>query len=257
MAALLAAGADGVRINMSHGTHEEKEQDISMARAAAARMNRPLAVLIDLSGPKIRTRTLKNHQPVKLEANQQFIITTREIEGDNAQVATNYQGMPSDVHVGARILLDDGAIVGRFDDVRADAQRRHRRGTFQENVEIRRDGARRRRTAAAFHQHDRGRPVAVTVEQRADDAAVEDVIERGVMRLRRPVANEFVPLAEAADAQAFVIGRPAAEAAVLRRVRFLDAFSGHVADCIPGVETVLNHKDTKDTKRISQCPLCL
>jgi pyruvate kinase len=115
MAALLAAGVDGVRINMSHGTQEEKAQDISVARAAAEKMNRPLAVLVDLSGPKIRTRTLKNHQPVKLEANQQFIITTRDVEGDNTQVATNYPGMPSDVHAGARILLDDGAIELRVE----------------------------------------------------------------------------------------------------------------------------------------------
>jgi pyruvate kinase len=115
MEALLAAGVDGVRINMSHGTQEEKVQDISMARACAKQMNRPLAVLVDLSGPKIRTRTLKNHQPVKLETNQQFIITTREIEGDNNQVATNYAGMPRDVYPGARILLDDGAIELRVE----------------------------------------------------------------------------------------------------------------------------------------------
>src|SRR6266851_9055817 len=110
MEALLAAGADGVRINMSHGTHEEKAQDISMARACAEKMKRPLAVLIDLSGPKIRTRTLRNHQPVALETNQQFLITTRDIEGDNTQVATNYAGMPRDVKPGARLLIDDGAI---------------------------------------------------------------------------------------------------------------------------------------------------
>src|SRR6266404_4352324 len=113
--AMLAAGIDGVRVNMSHGTHEEKANDIRMARAAAEKMNRPLAVLVDLAGPKIRTRTLKDHQPVKLEANQQFIITTRDVEGDNTQVATNYLGMPSDVHLGARILLDDGAIELRVE----------------------------------------------------------------------------------------------------------------------------------------------
>ena len=112
---MLAAGVDGVRINMSHGTPEEKADDIGLARAAAEKMNRPLAVLVDLSGPKIRTRTLKNHQPVKLEANQQFTITTREIEGDSAQVATNYTGMPRDVRAGARILLDDGAIELRVE----------------------------------------------------------------------------------------------------------------------------------------------
>ncbi|MDX6446034.1 MAG: pyruvate kinase [Blastocatellia bacterium] len=115
MQALLAAGVDGVRINMSHGTQEEKVQDISMARACAKQMNRPLAVLVDLSGPKIRTRTLKNHEPVKLETNQQIIITTREIDGDNTQVATNYAGMPRDVYPGARILLDDGEIELRVE----------------------------------------------------------------------------------------------------------------------------------------------
>ena len=107
---MLAAGIDGVRINMSHGTQAEKAEDIHLVRAAAERMNRPLAVLADLSGPKIRTRTLKDHRPVVLKANQQFIITTREIEGDSTRVATNYDGMPQDLHAGARVLLDDGAI---------------------------------------------------------------------------------------------------------------------------------------------------
>ncbi|HEY8203639.1 MAG TPA: pyruvate kinase [Pyrinomonadaceae bacterium] len=115
--AMLAAGVDGVRINMSHGTYDEKAEDIHMARDAAEKMNRPLAILADLSGPKIRTRTLKNHQPVRLQANQQFTITTRSIEGDSSQVATNYDGMPRDVHPDARMLLDDGAIELRVESV--------------------------------------------------------------------------------------------------------------------------------------------
>jgi pyruvate kinase len=73
-------------------------------------MDRPLAVLVDLSGPKIRTRSLKNNQPAELKAGQLFTITTRNIEGDNIQVATNYERLPKDVHAGARILVDDGAI---------------------------------------------------------------------------------------------------------------------------------------------------
>src|ERR1044072_8428857 len=113
--AMLAAGVDGVRINMSHGTPDEKAEDIRMARAAAKKMNRPPAILADLSVPKIRTRTLKDHNPVPLKANQQFTITTREIDGDDTQVATNYPGMPQDVHAGARVLLDDGAIELRVE----------------------------------------------------------------------------------------------------------------------------------------------
>src|SRR5205814_2373473 len=108
--AMLAAGINGVRINMSHGTQEEKAADIQRARAASQKMDRPLAVLVDLSGPKIRTRALKNSKPVELKAGQVFTITTRAVEGDNMQVATNYDGMPKDVRAGARILVDDGAI---------------------------------------------------------------------------------------------------------------------------------------------------
>jgi pyruvate kinase len=113
--AMVAAGIDGVRVNMSHGTQDEKANDIARARAAAEKMNRPLAVLVDLAGPKIRTRTLKDHQPVSLEANQQFTITTQDIEGDHTRVSTNYARMPRDVPPGARVLLDDGAIELRVE----------------------------------------------------------------------------------------------------------------------------------------------
>src|ERR1044072_2026186 len=71
---LLLAGANGVRINMSHGTQEEKTEDISRARAAAKKLNLPMAVLVDLSGPKIRTRQLQGGQPVTLAAGDLFTL---------------------------------------------------------------------------------------------------------------------------------------------------------------------------------------
>jgi pyruvate kinase len=108
---LLAAGANGVRINMSHGTHEEKAADIALARAAAKRMGSPLAVLVDLSGPKIRTSALKNGQPVILSAGALFTITTEKIEGDAERVSTNYPDLPKVVRPGTRLLLDDGALA--------------------------------------------------------------------------------------------------------------------------------------------------
>ena len=107
---LIAAGANGVRINMSHGTHEEKTQDIQRARAAAAKIGRPIAVLVDLSGPKIRTGELKDDQPVKLTAGSLFTITTRTVPGDERQVSTNYADLPRVVQPGTRMLLDDGAL---------------------------------------------------------------------------------------------------------------------------------------------------
>lgn len=108
--ALIAAGANGVRINMSHGTQDEHAENIKRARAAAESMHRPLSVLVDLSGPKIRTGVLKNGQPVQLESNQLFTITSRVVAGDAHEVSTNYASMGRDVQPGARILLDDGAI---------------------------------------------------------------------------------------------------------------------------------------------------
>ena len=111
MEALLKAGANGVRINMSHGTHEEKAEDIKRARTAATKLDLPLAVLVDLSGPKIRTRQLKDGKPVTLNTGAQFTLTTREILGDETQVATNYPDLARVVEPGARLLLDDGAIA--------------------------------------------------------------------------------------------------------------------------------------------------
>jgi pyruvate kinase len=108
--ALLAAGVNGVRINMSHGTQDEHAENVARARAAAESMKRPLAVLVDLSGPKIRTGVLKNGQPVQLEANSLFTITTRSVAGDAREVSTNYTSMARDVKPGSRLLLDDGLI---------------------------------------------------------------------------------------------------------------------------------------------------
>jgi len=113
---LLAAGINGVRINMSHGSLAEKEADIRAVRAAAAAMNCPLAVLVDLSGPKIRTGSLQDGQPVSLESGALFRITTREVVGDSTEVSTNYPDLARVVQPGARLLLDDGAIELRAEE---------------------------------------------------------------------------------------------------------------------------------------------
>ena len=100
---------------MSHGTQPEKAEDIQRARAAAQKLKRPLAVLVDLSGPKIRTRQLKDHQPVPLETGAIFTLTTRPVVGDSHEVATNFPDLPRVVHPTDRILLDDGAIALRVE----------------------------------------------------------------------------------------------------------------------------------------------
>ena len=110
IAKMIAAGVNAVRINMSHGTHEQHTDAIVNARAAAAEAGKPLSILVDLSGPKIRTRTLKDAAPVELVVGEVFIITTRDIVGDKHEVATNFAQLPQAVAPGTRILVDDGAI---------------------------------------------------------------------------------------------------------------------------------------------------
>jgi pyruvate kinase len=108
---LIEAGLNAVRINMSHGNYEDHAESIRNAQAAAAKLNQPLAVLVDLSGPKIRTGELENHQPVLLEDGATFVITSRQLAGNARGVSTNYTDLPKIVQSGARILLDDGAIA--------------------------------------------------------------------------------------------------------------------------------------------------
>ena len=107
---MLHVGLNAVRINMSHGAREEHTATIAMARAAAAHLAKPLSILVDLSGPKIRTRSLKDGIPVEIGEGQRFLITTRDVEGTARQVSTNFARLPEVVQPGARILIDDGAI---------------------------------------------------------------------------------------------------------------------------------------------------
>jgi pyruvate kinase len=107
---MLNAGLNAVRINMSHGTQDEHAALIKLARETAEKLNKPLAVLVDLSGPKIRTRSLKDGVAVFLETGAQFVITSRDIEGTAQEVATNFKELPKLIEPETKILLDDGAI---------------------------------------------------------------------------------------------------------------------------------------------------
>jgi pyruvate kinase len=108
--AMINAGLNAVRINMSHGTHDEHAETIKTAKTAAKKLNKPLAVLVDLSGPKIRTGLLQNAKPVLLESGADFTLTSRNIEGTANEVSTNFKELPKLVKKGTKILLDDGAI---------------------------------------------------------------------------------------------------------------------------------------------------
>src|ERR1700720_3404454 len=107
---LMRAGMDVARLNFSHGTHEEHARTIKRVREASARLAKPLAILADLQGPKIRTGALVDGKRIQLRAGQLFTISTREFPGTSAGVSTTYKRLPRDVSKGDRILLGDGLI---------------------------------------------------------------------------------------------------------------------------------------------------
>jgi len=117
--ALAGAGMDVARINFSHGTLDEHAETIRCVRAVAARLGRPIAILQDLQGPKIRTGALTGGGPVTLRDGQPFIITTRPVAGDAGRVSTTYEALPQDVKPGDAILLSDGTIQLRIREVSA------------------------------------------------------------------------------------------------------------------------------------------
>lgn len=109
---LVKAGMNVARINASHGTHEEHEQRIDWVREASAELNEPVAVLVDLQGPKIRLGTFAEGV-VLLNPGDVFTITTEDVPGTKELVSTTHKGLPQDAHPGDTILIDDGKIQVR------------------------------------------------------------------------------------------------------------------------------------------------
>jgi pyruvate kinase len=114
---LVRAGVDVVRLNFSHGSHEEKLALIQMIRKVSREEHKPLCILGDLQGPKIRTSKLKDHQAVLLKAGQRLTITPREVPGTASLVGTTFKTLAENVEQGSRILLSDGLIELRVHEV--------------------------------------------------------------------------------------------------------------------------------------------
>ena len=107
---LIAAGMNMARLNLSHGGYEEHQNRLDQVRAAAAEAGVPIAILVDLQGPKIRLARFKDG-PHDLARGDVFTITTDEIEGTKERVGTTYKGLPGDCKAGDRILIDDGKVT--------------------------------------------------------------------------------------------------------------------------------------------------
>ncbi|MEV1011106.1 pyruvate kinase [Streptomyces sp. NPDC049881] len=110
IAALVEAGMDVARLNLSHGAHREHELRYQRVRRAAGEKGRSVGILADLQGPKIRLGSFREG-PVLLETGDEFTITTDDVPGDHTRCGTTYAGLPHDVLPGERILVDDGRVA--------------------------------------------------------------------------------------------------------------------------------------------------
>jgi pyruvate kinase len=107
---LIEAGMNMARLNLSHGGYEEHQSRLDRVREAAKAAGKPVAILVDLQGPKIRLARFANG-PHELERGDIFTITTDEVEGTKDRVGTTYKGLPGDCKPGDRILIDDGKVT--------------------------------------------------------------------------------------------------------------------------------------------------
>jgi pyruvate kinase len=107
---LVAAGMDVARLNFSHGEHAEHADRYHKVRAAAAKAERPVGILADLQGPKIRLGRFANG-PVYWATGEHVVITSEVIEGTHDRVSCTYERLPQEVRPGDRLLIDDGKVA--------------------------------------------------------------------------------------------------------------------------------------------------
>jgi pyruvate kinase len=116
---LVESGMDVARLNMSHGNHDDHRRRYDLVRQASDSTGHGVGIIADLQGPKIRLETFAAGK-VKLAVGDEFVITTRDVEGDASICGTTYKGLPGDVGEGDPILVDDGKLRLRVVKVEGD-----------------------------------------------------------------------------------------------------------------------------------------
>jgi len=106
---LIQEGMDVARLNFSHGSHEEHHQVIENIRRASLKANESVAILQDLGGPKIRIGEIEK-EPIFLKEGSSFILTNREVPGDEQGVSITFLSLPLKVKKGDCIFLADGTL---------------------------------------------------------------------------------------------------------------------------------------------------
>ena len=117
IAALTEAGCDVVRLNFSHGTHEDYAEKIKTIKRVREEKRVPLPILLDTKGPEFRIKTFKNGK-ITLNAGDPFTFTTENVEGDESRVGVSYAGICDELVAGDKILLNNGMIVFRVMEVK-------------------------------------------------------------------------------------------------------------------------------------------
>ena len=104
------AGMNVARLNFSHGTHEEHQRKIDLIKAVREKLNYPLPIMLDTKGPEYRIKTFRDKKAI-LEEGQTFTFTVADVEGDNTRVSVTYKNLVEELHVGDRILVNNGLLV--------------------------------------------------------------------------------------------------------------------------------------------------
>lgn len=116
--ALIDSGMDVARQNFSHGTHESHKIDHDRVIRIAKEAGKPVATLLDTKGPEVRLRKFKGGVKPEIKTGGVFTLTTREEEGTAERASISYKGLPGDITAGTRILIDDGNIVLRCNEIK-------------------------------------------------------------------------------------------------------------------------------------------
>ncbi|MDW8202687.1 MAG: pyruvate kinase, partial [Cyanobacteriota bacterium SKYGB_h_bin112] len=134
--ALIEAGATTLRLNFSHGTHEDHQRHIRLIRQLSFELNQPVGILQDLQGPKIRLGKFENDSIV-LQKGDPYVLTSHPCVGTQTISYVSYELLADEVPVGATILLDDGRVEMKVEQVNQQAKELHCRvvvgGTLSNN----------------------------------------------------------------------------------------------------------------------------
>lgn len=109
MTKMCLAGMNVARLNFSHNTHEDHAKRIEIVKRVREKLGIPVAIMLDTKGPEYRIKTFKNGK-ITLKEGDKFTFTADETEGDETRVSVNYKGLPKDLNVGDKILLNNGLL---------------------------------------------------------------------------------------------------------------------------------------------------